>query len=99
MAGDSGAKILMVDDRWENLVTLGEVLRPLGHELVKAHSGDEALKRLLHDDFAVILLDIQMPGLDGFDTAACIREREKSRHIPIIFLTAISEEPRYVLEG
>ncbi|HMC09538.1 MAG TPA: response regulator [Actinomycetota bacterium] len=89
----------MVDDRWENLVTLGEVLRPLGHELVKAHSGDEALKRLLHDDFAVILLDIQMPGLDGFDTAACIREREKSRHIPIIFLTAISEEPRYVREG
>jgi diguanylate cyclase (GGDEF)-like protein len=80
-------------------VALGEILQPLGQNLVLARSGDEALKRLLAGDFACILLDVQMPGLDGFATAAHIKQRERSRHIPIIFLTAISREPHQALKG
>ncbi|MBV9283816.1 MAG: response regulator, partial [Acidimicrobiia bacterium] len=86
------AKILLVDDKEENLVALDAALRPLDQELVTARSGEEALRCLLNDDFAVILLDVQMPGMDGFETAAQIKERERSRDIPIIFLTAISRE-------
>src|SRR4051812_8252062 len=92
-------KILMVDDKPENLVALEAALRPLDQDLVAAHSGDEALRCLLNDDFAVILLDVQMPGMDGFETAAHIKERERSRHIPIIFLTAISRELHQQLRG
>jgi diguanylate cyclase (GGDEF)-like protein len=99
MTDDPRANILLVDDRKENLVALGEILQPLGQNLVLARSGDEALKRLLSSDFACILLDVQMPGLDGFATAAHIKQREKSRHIPIIFLTAISREPQQALRG
>jgi hypothetical protein len=93
------AKILLVDDRKENLVALEAALQPLEEELVTARSGDEALRCLLTDDFAVILLDVQMPGMDGFETAAHIKERERSRHIPIIFLTAISRELHQQLHG
>jgi two-component system, sensor histidine kinase and response regulator len=93
------AKILMVDDRPENLVALEAALRPLKQDLVAAHSGEEALRCLLNEDFAVILLDVQMPGMDGFETAAHIKERERSRHIPIIFLTAISRELHQQLRG
>ncbi|MDQ1569010.1 MAG: hypothetical protein QOF96_3890 [Actinomycetota bacterium] len=93
------ASILLVDDRPENLVVLEEILRPLGHTLVTAPSGDEALRHLLHQDFAVILLDVQMPGLDGFATATHIKEREKTRHIPIIFLTAINRDPQQAMRG
>lgn len=96
--GDS-ANILLVDDRPENLLALEAVLEPLGQNLVRATSGEEALKRLLHDDFALILLDVQMPGLDGFETAAHIKQRERTRHIPIIFLTAISGEPHHASQG
>ncbi|MBV9410765.1 MAG: response regulator [Acidimicrobiia bacterium] len=92
-------KILLVDDRPENLVALTAALRPLNQDLVAAHSGEEALRCLLNDDFAVILLDVQMPGMDGFETAAQIKERERSRHIPIIFLTAISRELHQQLRG
>jgi len=92
-------KILLVDDRPENLVALAAALRPLNQELVSAQSGEEALRCLLNDDFAVILLDVQMPGMDGFETAAEIKERERSRHIPIIFLTAISRELHQQLRG
>jgi diguanylate cyclase (GGDEF)-like protein len=99
MDEDVTANILLVDDRPENLVVLEEILRPLGHNLVKASSGDEALRQLLRYDFAVILLDVQMPGLDGFETAAHIKQREKSRHIPIIFLTAINREPHQAMRG
>lgn len=82
------AKILLVDDRPENLVTLEAILEDLGEDLVRASSGREALRQVLNHDFAVILLDVKMPDIDGFETAALIRERERSRHTPILFLTA-----------
>ena len=93
------AKILMVDDRPENLLALEAILSGLGHELVKAHSGEEALKRLLVDDFALILLDVQMPGMDGFETATHVKQRERTRHIPIVFLTAIDGEAHQAFRG
>lgn len=82
------AKILLIDDRPANLVALEAILEPLGQRLVLAGSGKEGLKRLLTEDFAVILLDVQMPELDGFETASLIRQRERSRLTPLIFLTA-----------
>lgn len=93
------AKVLLVDDRTENLVALEAVLEPLGCTTVRATSGAEALKRLLTDEFAVIILDIQMPVMDGFDTAAIIKDREKSRYIPIIFVTALTSDERHVYRG
>ena len=93
------ANILLVDDRPENLLALEALLEPLEANLVRANSGDEALKRILAQDFAVILLDVQMPGLNGFETAKLIKAREKSRYIPIIFLTAISKDEQFVFEG
>jgi PAS domain S-box-containing protein len=91
--------ILIVDDRRENLLALEAILEPLGQRLVQAHSGEEALRRLLRDDFAVVLLDVQMPGMNGFETAQLIKSRERTRYIPIIFLTAISKEEEYVFRG
>ncbi len=93
------AKILLVDDRPENLVALEAVLGALDQTLVRASSGEEALKALLTDDFAVILLDVQMPGLDGFETAAHIKRRERTKDIPIIFLTAVSNGPHHTFRG
>jgi signal transduction histidine kinase len=83
------ANILLVDDVQENLVALEAVLSSLDQNLVLATSGRDALKRLLEQDFAVVLLDVQMPQMDGFETAALIRGRERSRHTPIIFVTAM----------
>jgi PAS domain S-box-containing protein len=91
--------VLLVDDVDENLVALEAILEPLDQRLVKARSGEEALRAILREDFACILLDVQMPGLDGFETAELIKQRERSRHIPIIFLTAISKEERHVFRG
>jgi PAS domain S-box-containing protein len=91
--------ILLVDDRPENLLALEAVLAPLRCRLVTATSGQEALRRLLHDEFALILLDVQMPELDGFETAEYIKRREKTRSIPIIFVTAISKERHHVFRG
>ncbi|MDQ1616926.1 MAG: hypothetical protein QOJ60_2865 [Actinomycetota bacterium] len=93
------AKILLVDDRPENLLALEAILTSLDQTLVRAASGEEALKALLADDFAVILLDVQMPGMDGFETAAHIKRRERTRDIPIIFLTAINREPQHAFRG
>ena len=84
--------ILLVDDRAENLVALQASLEPLGQRLVTATSGDAALRAVLDDEFAVILMDIKMPDLDGFETVALLRQHERSRHIPIIFLSAFAEE-------
>jgi signal transduction histidine kinase/DNA-binding response OmpR family regulator len=91
--------ILLVDDHAENLLALEAMLEPLGQILVKAQSGEDALKCLLRHDFAVILLDVQMPGMDGFETAQMIRGRERSKHTPIIFLTAINTNDRQVSRG
>ncbi|MEO5509266.1 MAG: ATP-binding protein [Longimicrobiales bacterium] len=93
------AKILMVDDRPENLLALEALLEPLGQTLVRANSGQEALRALLKDDFAVILLDVQMPQMNGFECASIIKTRERSRSTPIIFLTALNKEEQHVFEG
>jgi PAS domain S-box-containing protein len=99
MSASTRAKVLLVDDQEDNLVALEAVLEPLGQTLVRASSGHEALGHLLRDEFALILMDVQMPDLDGFETAAYIKRREKTRHIPIIFLTAISKELHHVFRG
>jgi PAS domain S-box-containing protein len=91
--------ILVVDDEPKNLMAVEAVLAGLGGRLVTARSGREALRHLLNEDFAVILLDVQMPDLDGFETAAVIRERDRSRHVPIIFVTAISKANEHVRQG
>src|SRR5690348_3261324 len=90
------ANILLVDDHWENLLALEASLSSLGQHLVKAQSGREALKYLLQDDFAVILLDVQMPDMNGFETASLIRSREKTQHTPILFLTAINKSDAHI---
>ena len=91
--------ILLVDDRPENLLALEAILEPLGQKLIRAESGADALKQVLALDFAVILLDVQMPGMNGFEVAEIIKSRERSRTIPIIFLSAISKEDAYVFKG
>jgi CheY-like chemotaxis protein len=93
------AKILLVDDRAENLVALEAILSSLNQTLIPARSGDAALKALLTDDFAVILLDVLMPGMDGFETAAHIKRRPRTRDVPIIFLTARNAEPDYAFRS
>ncbi len=94
------ASLLLVDDRPHNLIALRAILEPLGHDLVSAESGAEALRILLHrDDFAVILLDVQMPEMDGFEVAEVIKKRERTSTIPIIFLTALSKDDEHVFRG
>jgi CheY-like chemotaxis protein len=93
------AKILLVDDRAENITALEAILGSLNQSLVSARSGEEALKALLADEFAVILLDVLMPGMDGFETAARIKQRPKTESVPIIFLTALNTEPDYALRS
>jgi signal transduction histidine kinase/DNA-binding response OmpR family regulator len=86
------AAILLVDDRPDKLLALEAVLEELGQPIVRADSGREALRQVLQQDFAVILLDVNMPGMDGFETASLIRQRKSSRHTPIIFITAFDDE-------
>ncbi|HME91068.1 MAG TPA: response regulator [Myxococcaceae bacterium] len=93
------ASILMVDDRPANVLALEAILKPLGHHLVAAASGEEALKRLLDKDYAVILMDVQMPGMDGYQTVEMIKQRERCRRVPIIFITAIYKDPEHILRG
>ena len=93
------AKILLVDDRAENLVALEAILSSLNQTLVPARSGEAALQALLGDEFAVILLDVVMPGMDGFETAALIKRRPATRDVPIIFLTARNNEPDYAFRS
>jgi len=99
MQPEQKVNILLVDDNSENLLALEAILDGLGQHLVKTNSGEQALRCLLKQDFAVILLDVQMPGMDGFETAKLIRERERSRHTPIIFLTAFSTSDTLVHKG
>ena len=89
---DGKASILIVDDRPEKLLALEAVLEDLGQTIVRAYSGREALRHVLIQDFAVILLDVNMPGMDGFETASLIRQRKSSEHVPIIFITAFGDE-------
>src|SRR3954467_4127887 len=96
---EAPVEILIVDDRPENLLALEAILEPLGQTLVRANSGDDALRKLLTHDVAAILLDVQMPGMNGFEAARLIKARERSKYIPIIFLTAISKDEAYVFEG
>ncbi|WP_327088259.1 response regulator [Nonomuraea sp. NBC_01738] len=93
------AKILLVDDREENLIALEAILSSLDLVPVRARSGEEALKALLNTEFALILLDVRMPGMDGFETAAHIKRRERTRNIPIIFLTVVDSAPDYAFRG
>ena len=96
--GDSHARILLVDDDERNLMALSEVLKDLA-EVVTATSGREALRFLLKDEFAVILLDVFMPGMDGYETASLIRERDQTARIPIIFLSAVNKETEHLMRG
>ena len=91
--------ILLVDDRPENLFALEGLLESPGLNIVKASSGNEALGLMLEHDFALVLLDVQMPGMDGFETAELMRGTEKTRQVPIIFVTAISTEQQHVFKG
>jgi two-component system sensor histidine kinase/response regulator len=99
MTAPDRVKILLVDDSPENLLSAGAVLESLGQEVIMAESGREALRQLLDHDFAVIVLDVMMPGMDGFETAALIRQRERSRLTPIIFLTALGRSEEHMLRG
>src|SRR5246127_4361309 len=99
MSATEKVNILLVDDRRENLLALEGILKGIGQNLVKATSGAEALKYLLRNEVAVILLDVEMPDMDGFQTAILIRERDKTKHTPIIFLTAISKSDVHVSQG
>lgn len=91
--------MLLVDDRPANLIALEAVLEPLGYRMVQASSGEEALRHLLAEDFAVILMDVQMPGLDGFQTVAMIKQRKRTAHTPIIFVSAVSKEAQHISKG
>jgi len=93
------ARVLAVDDRRENLLALQAILEGLPIEMVAVTSGEDALKRLLVDDYAVILLDAHMPGMDGFETAGHVKQRERTRHIPILFLTAVDYDPHLAFRG
>lgn len=93
------ANILLVDDREENLIALEAILSSLDQNIIRARSGEEALRALLTNDFAVILLDIVMPGMDGFEIARAIKRRRKTREVPIIFLTAVDADPDYAFRG
>ena len=96
---DGQGEILVVDDDAGNLLAVEALLEPLGQAVLRARSGREALRLLLHHDPAVIVLDVRMPRMDGFETAQRIRARERSRHIPIIFLTGVSAETASAFRG
>src|SRR5262245_56075645 len=99
MLSEQPINILLVDDRPENLLALEALLQPLGYHLIKARSGEEALRCVLRDECGAIWLDVQMPAMDGFETAELIRGRERSRSTPIIFLTAVSTSELHIAKG
>ena len=97
-AGDERPRVLVVDDDQRNLLAIRTVLEDVG-EVVVADSGEEALRHLLKGEFAVILLDVYMPGLDGYETARIVRSREQTKRIPIVFLSAVNKETEHLLRG
>ena len=92
------ARVLVVDDDERNLLAIATVLEDIG-DVVQARSGEEALRHLLKDEFAVILLDVYMPGMDGYETAGIIRNREQTKRIPIVFLSAVNKEAEHLMRG
>ncbi|MGX9889932.1 response regulator [Streptomyces sp. NPDC002276] len=96
---DDSAGILLVDDMEDNLIALEAVLGSLNEPLVRARSGEEAMKALLRQRFAVVLLDIRMPGMDGFETAANIKRLDQTKDVPIIFLTGSDSDAGYAFRG
>ncbi|MFI6402659.1 two-component system response regulator [Streptomyces sp. NPDC050548] len=96
---DERASILLVDDMEDNLLALEAVLGSLNEPLVRARSGEEAMKALLRQRFAVVLLDIRMPGMDGFETAANIKRLDQTKDVPIIFLTGSDADAGYAFRG
>ncbi|HLM00237.1 MAG TPA: response regulator, partial [Pyrinomonadaceae bacterium] len=99
MTSEFQANVLLVDDRPENLLAMETILADLGQNLIRATNGREALRFLLVEDVALILLDVQMPGLNGFELAELIRERERTERTPIIFVSATSRDEQYVFKG
>ncbi|SDT89960.1 His Kinase A (phospho-acceptor) domain-containing protein [Verrucomicrobium sp. GAS474] len=99
MKGEPRVNILIVDDEESNLLALEVTLEALGQNVIRADSGEAALRQVLNQDFAVILLDVQMAGMNGIETATLIRERERSRHIPIIFLTGMVKTDEMMFKG
>src|ERR1051325_7525111 len=91
-------RVLLVDDDERNLLAVQSILEDLG-EVVPAKSGEEALRHLLKGEFAVILLDVYMPGMDGYETAQIIRAREQTKRIPIVFLSAVNKEKEHLMRG
>ena len=98
VADDGPPRVLVVDDDEKNLLAISTVLEDIG-EVVVARSGEEALRHLLKGEFAVILLDVYMPGMDGYETAQVIREREQTKGIPIVFLSAVNKEAQHLIRG
>ncbi|OAH14601.1 response regulator [Streptomyces jeddahensis] len=97
-ASDKGG-ILIVDDMEENLIALEAVLSPLEQQIIRAYSGEEALKAMLRQDFAVVLLDVLMPGMDGFETAANIKRLDQTKDVPIILLTGTDADSDVAYRG
>ena len=93
------ARILVVDDYPANVVALEAVLAPLKQPVIVARSGEQALEHALHEDFAVVLMDVNLPGIDGLETAAAMRRSERSRRVPVIFLTGLDRDPSALLRG
>src|ERR1035437_1498885 len=91
--------VLIVDDRPENLISMEALLNDMGLDLVQAQSGNEALRQTLYKDFALVLLDVQMPEMDGFETAELMRKSPKTRQLPIIFVTAGMKEEYHLFKG
>ncbi len=96
--GEARPRVLVVDDDERNLLAISNVLEDVG-DVVIAHSGEEALRQLLKGEFAVILLDVYMPGLDGYETAQIVRSREQTKRIPIVFLSAVNKETEHLIRG
>ncbi|MFF5478280.1 two-component system response regulator [Streptomyces sp. NPDC012935] len=96
---DERAGILLVDDMEDNLIALEAVLGSLNEPLVRARSGEEAMKALLRQRFALVLLDVRMPGMDGFETASNIKRLDQTKDVPIIFLTGAEDDPGYAFRG
>ncbi|WSQ09130.1 response regulator [Streptomyces sp. NBC_01231] len=96
---EEGAGILLVDDMEDNLIALEAVLASLNEPLVRARSGEDAMKALLRRRFALVLLDVRMPGMDGFETAAHIKRLDQTKDVPIIFLTGAEDDSGYAFRG